>query len=195
MGIFIIYALVSPIVTHFLYFLIPELGPNYRLIFSVLDIIALFWIGLHGLVQKNVTSILNQYEPIFDPLSENAIASTLEEDPEQMGKLMEQIDNYMYSSEPFCHSDLTITDLAQELKMHPKKISTVINTVNHENFNCYVNNFRVKKAERILNSDKFKNLSIEGIAKEAGFHSRSAFYRAFRKFTGTTPTKYRQQLI
>ncbi len=57
--------------------------------------------------------------------------------------------------------------------------------------NNYINSFQEEYAKELFASDKYKNLSIEGIGMEAGFHSKSTFYAAFRKIEGTTPAKHR----
>ena len=59
------------------------------------------------------------------------------------------------------------------------------------NFNNYINSFRVEYAKELLVTNKFSNLSIEGIGIEAGFHSKSTFYAAFKKIENTTPAQYR----
>jgi len=56
----------------------------------------------------------------------------------------------------------------------------------------YINSLRldqVKKKLRNMDDD------IVTIAYEAGFESLSAFYRFFRKYTGTSPAKYRKELL
>jgi AraC-like DNA-binding protein len=37
---------------------------------------------------------------------------------------------------------------------------------------------------------KYKSMTLEGIAGSVGFHSRSTFNLAFKKFTGVTPSVY-----
>lgn len=98
----------------------------------------------------------------------------------------------MRTSESFVKSELTIVDVAKDLRIHTKQISTAINKVHHQNFNSYVNQFRIEKAIKLLR-EQDTNLSIEGIGYEVGFHSKSAFYAAFKKVTGTTPTKFKEK--
>ena len=107
---------------------------------------------------------------------------------------MENIDSYMKTTEAFVRTELTIIDLSEKLKVHPKRISASINTIFNENFNSYVNQLRIKKAKFLLTDQASSYFSIEGIGKEVGFHSKSAFYSAFKKVTGTTPTKYKERI-
>jgi len=42
----------------------------------------------------------------------------------------------------------------------------------------------------MLNEMNELNITIEGLAFDVGYNSRSAFYRAFKKYTDLTPTEY-----
>ena len=193
--IFLIYSLTTSVLIHFLYYTVPE---NYyiKILFSVLDLIAIYWIAVNGVIQQNVLAIHTGKESIyatlngFDAESEQRDA----DNDEDLKVLMKDIDAYVKSSEAYLQSELTIVDLAEQLKIHPKKISTSINTIFNQNFNSYINQLRIKRAEIILNDRNTKIFSIEGIGKEVGFHSKSAFYAAFKKVTGTTPTKYKERI-
>ncbi len=191
--IFLIYSLISSVFIHVLYLISPQ-NYYFKIIFSILDLVAIYWIAINGLIQQNVLSTLSSKGPAR--LTEY-ISGLMEEDNTDKGDtkdleaLMEQVDAYMRRSELFLNSDLTIVDLAEKLDLHPKKISTSINTIANQNFNSYVNELRIKKAKRILEEAHSHNYSIEGIGKEVGFHSKSAFYAAFKKVTGTTPTRYK----
>ncbi|MGN0047449.1 MAG: helix-turn-helix domain-containing protein, partial [Bacteroides sp.] len=56
----------------------------------------------------------------------------------------------------------------------------------------YLNGLRVEYALKLMKEKG--HLSMEAIAQEAGFNSRSTFYRAFDKATGMTPNQYLKQL-
>ncbi len=56
----------------------------------------------------------------------------------------------------------------------------------------YVNQQRIKKAQRLLQQTE---RSLVEIAVDCGFASQSHFNKVFRQYVGTTPKKYREQLI
>lgn len=56
----------------------------------------------------------------------------------------------------------------------------------------YVIEQRIEKAKKFLSRS---NLSITQIALECGFADSSHFARHFRKMTGMSASKYRQQMI
>lgn len=188
---FLIYSLITSVIAHILYY-IDSQNFYYKIIFSVLDLIAIYWVSFHGIVQRNVISILTNEKKYGS--SKNSNTKSRHNNPDfKMEEIISEIDNYMLETESYTHTELTIDDLGKAIKMHPRKISKTINTVRHENFNTYVNHFRIKKAEKLFENKEFVNFSIEGIGNEVGFHSKSAFYNAFKKQTGTTPTKFRER--
>ena len=193
--IFLIYSLSTSMLIHILYYIAPE-NYYFKIIFSIFDLIAIYWVSVNGVIQQNVLSLLAKNESgislqYASPLETDQRKITNSED---LKTLMEEIDSYMQSTEIFLNRELTIIDLAEKLNIHPKKISACINTIFDQNFNSYVNELRIKKAEDLLSDQSLSYFSIEGISKEVGFHSKSAFYAAFKKVTGTTPNKYKEKL-
>jgi len=167
-----------------------------EIFFASFDLILIYWVSYHGVEQRNILSLLakkEEFDASSQDLSVKMELSVLSNDG--LEELMKNIDDYMQSSEPFMSTELTIIDLAKELDAHPKRISTAINMICRQNFNAYVNRFRIRKAEKLLENEAYAHLSIEGIGNEVGFHSKSAFYSAFKKFTGTTPSKYKENLL
>lgn len=85
---------------------------------------------------------------------------------------------------------LTIEELAEHMDIPYYRLSELINTAFGQGFNEFINGYRVEEAKQLLSDASFGHLTIEALAKEAGFHSRSSFYKAFKKRTGTTPTSF-----
>ncbi|WP_217349969.1 helix-turn-helix domain-containing protein [Muriicola soli] len=192
--IFLLYLLITSVLVHILYYVSPD-NYYFKMLFSIIDLIAIFWLGLNGIMQQNVLSTLNYKKSgLSFQVQEIGNDKMSTDNDENLKVLMGKIDNYMKSSEAYLISELTIVDLADKLKMHPKKISTTINGIFKQNFNSYVNYLRIRKAEDLLSKKSTDYLSVEGIGKEVGFHSKSAFYAAFKKITGTTPNKYKDSI-
>ena len=167
-----------------------------KIFFATFDLVLIYWVSYHGVEQRNILSLLAKKEDFEDASPELSFKNdlpTLSKD--SLEELMKNIDDYMQRSEPFIDTELTIIDFAKELDAHPKRISTAINIICHQNFNAYVNQFRIRKAEKLLEDPEYGQLSVEGIGNEVGFHSKSAFYSAFKKFTGTTPSKYKESVM
>jgi AraC-like DNA-binding protein len=98
----------------------------------------------------------------------------------------------MDSGKPYMDEDLTLFSLAAIMDVPPNYLSQVINTYEHRNFFDFINYYRVEEIKRIINLDKYKNFSLLGIAFECGFNSKAAFNRAFKKFTGQTPSAFKK---
>ncbi len=101
-----------------------------------------------------------------------------------------KIESYVNENKYFLHQDASLKDLATILKVHPNHISKIINQGKHSNFNDFINQKRICFSQGKLVDPNFSNLTIEAIGTLAGFKSKSAFYTAFKRHTGTSPSSY-----
>ena len=62
-----------------------------------------------------------------------------------------------------------------------------------DSYNDFLNAYRVGLAIEKLKSGAFGHLTIEAIGREVGFGSKSAFYDAFKKQTGHSPSQFMKQ--
>jgi len=88
-------------------------------------------------------------------------------------------------------SGLTLSDLADKLETNKTYLSQVINS-EYGNFNEYLNRFRVIEACRLIQNGLDPKYSIDHLYSKVGFSSRTTFYAAFKKFTGVSPSQFRQ---
>jgi AraC-like DNA-binding protein len=100
------------------------------------------------------------------------------------------IDTFVIDNEYFIKKEASLKDLATQLKIHPNQISKSINSDFGSNFNHYINSKRINLAKKRLIDPLFSHLTIEAIGETVGFKSKSAFYNAFKKITGISPSKF-----
>ena len=99
----------------------------------------------------------------------------------------EKLLRLMDEEQPWLEPELTLAELAHRLRTNTSLLSHVINTGCGQNFNDFVNRYRVAEAERKLQDPRLAHYSLVGIALECGFNSKSTFNRVFKKRTGRTP--------
>lgn len=99
----------------------------------------------------------------------------------------------MKAEKYFLRSDLSLHELAELLQTNTSYLSKVINELTGQNFNSFLNQYRIEEACNQLLNPKHQFLSIEGIALSVGFNSKSAFNTAFKKIKGLTPTEFIEQ--
>jgi AraC-like DNA-binding protein len=63
----------------------------------------------------------------------------------------------------------------------------------NKTFYDLVNGYRVEEAKRLLLDPKSKNNKILAIAFDSGFNSKTTFNTVFKKFTGFTPSDFKEQ--
>ena len=89
-------------------------------------------------------------------------------------------------------SDLTIKRFAQEIGLPKHHLSQIINEQLGTNFLDLINRYRVEDAKAKLQADSLDALSILAIGQQVGFHAKSTFYAAFKKYTNQTPSAFRK---
>lgn len=105
---------------------------------------------------------------------------------------IEKLTDYMKSAKPYLNPDLSLPQLASELNITSHYLSQVINEQFNLNFFDFVNGYRVEAFKKKITEPEFRKYSLLGIAFECGFNSKSAFNRIFKKYTGITPSQYKE---
>ncbi|MEX0987343.1 MAG: AraC family transcriptional regulator [Bacteroidales bacterium] len=100
---------------------------------------------------------------------------------------------YMEQEKPYLDRELTISDVASDLKIPRHFITEVINNHMGKNFYYLINEYRVEEFKYRLTDPRYKNLTILAIAYDSGFNSKSAFNTVFKDLTGMTPSLYLKQ--
>ena len=88
---------------------------------------------------------------------------------------------------------LSLQTLAKKISISAHILSQVINEQLNKNFSDFVNSYRIEDAKKML-QEADEDTSILYICYEVGFNSKSAFYRAFKKFAKMTPSQYQKML-
>ncbi|KAA2241500.1 AraC family transcriptional regulator [Chitinophaga agrisoli] len=90
-------------------------------------------------------------------------------------------------------TELTLQHLADKLQLPSYLVSQAINEGMNKNFYDLVNGLRVEEAKRLLQDARNKHYTVLSVGFEAGFNSKTTFNTVFKKFTGLTPSVFREQ--
>ena len=62
-----------------------------------------------------------------------------------------------------------------------------------QNFFDFINRYRIEEATRLLTNPEDKKITILEVLYKVGFNSKSSFNTLFKKYTGITPTEFRNK--
>ena len=105
-------------------------------------------------------------------------------------RIINKAKNYIESKELYKKEKLTLTELSKSLDTNPKYLSQAINHHLNLSFVDFINNYRVEEAKKQMLDTKNTSLTLEAIGIMAGFKSKSAFFRTFKKTTNVTPNQF-----
>lgn len=103
---------------------------------------------------------------------------------------LDRILEYIKSEKPFLNFDFSIHDISGALKLPQIRVSNSFNNQLKIPFPAYRNMCRVEHFLNLYESNTFPNYSIEGLARESGFQTKSSFYAAFKSVHNMTPMQY-----
>lgn len=115
--------------------------------------------------------------------------------PETVDAMLPRLVQLMEKEKIFLQADVTLKTLSGRLGVHYNYLSQIINEQFKQNFNDFINKYRIEEAKRMLIDPSGSERTILEIAYDTGFYSKSVFNTAFKKFTGKTPSQYRKDSI
>ncbi len=121
-------------------------------------------------------------EDVHDGLEMNHCG---EANPEKWAVVKKMIEDQKLYLEP----GLTVSSLADILKVNKVCLSKTINLQEGVNFGTFIGRMRIAEAQRLMREDS--NRPISEIAMAVGFSEQSNFSRQFKAITGFTPGEYR----
>ena len=102
-----------------------------------------------------------------------------------------RLEHYMDSEKPFLKQRISLSHIANETSIPAHLLSNILNKHYGKSFSDFNNEYRINHIlNRIQQDANWDQFTMEGIALEAGFSSRTSFYTAFKKLTGKSPGIY-----
>lgn len=88
--------------------------------------------------------------------------------------------------------DISLTDMAKFVHMHPKYVSTVFSKSMGKTFLQYLNHYRISKAKDIM--AEYPDIAQESIALMVGYDNIRNYYKVFKRICDCTPGDYKKRL-
>jgi AraC-like DNA-binding protein len=152
-----------------------------------------FMILLTGFRITNSSTYFNQTASFLDFPLMKYMKSTLQDTDKN--SILLKIETEMVANKYYLSNLASLEGLSKTIIESKHNVSQVINEKLNMNFFEVLAKYRVEEAKRIILADHHKKVTIEDLADQVGYNSKSSFNTAFKKFTGMTPSEFREQGI
>lgn len=171
---------------------------NIGLAVALLLIVFLGLIGYRGIFQSSLfvpSFLMNTSDELSPEMSEKSGSSNyiINGGPAEIKALKDQLTDLMDSEKPFLDESLTLGDLALKMEISDKKLSELLNRHFNTSFYDFVNGYRIGAVKKMMIDPNHSNLTLLGMAFEAGFRSKTSFNRVFKQKTGMSPSAFKKQ--
>jgi AraC-like DNA-binding protein len=113
---------------------------------------------------------------------------------EDYSEQIQRINHFFEQEKPYLNKDLSLVQVAASLDIPIRDLSYILNNYFNSRFTDFVNQYRIKHVISIFNDSYIEYFTIESAAMDAGFMSKSGFYKSFKKLYNMTPTEYFQSI-
>ena len=171
---------------------------GWGIAFATLEVSVTLW-ALFFVMRQSIVFSVDERKLVDDLFDEPAgrrasaakYAKSALDGPTRM-RIQRKLRDAMTGLQIFRDSRLTLRGLCQQIKENPHYVSQVINQDLGSDFYDFVNGHRIEGAKQALAVTPDRTVIEIGLA--VGFNSKSTFNTAFRRYTGMTPTEYRESL-
>lgn len=97
-----------------------------------------------------------------------------------------------YIADHYANPDLSVKSISDYAAMSTSYACTYFKNETGMTLNQYITDFRIKKAKQLLTDPRNK---VNEISTAVGYSDGNYFAKSFRKYTGLSPSEYREQVI
>ncbi len=113
---------------------------------------------------------------------------------QQLAEIETTLLKYLQEAKPFLEMDLSPADIADQLGISKHQLSQVLSQRMGLSFYELINKYRIVEAQEMIKAEDGQSFKLIHIAFDSGFSNKTTFLRNFKKFTGLTPSQYRESL-
>lgn len=147
--------------------------------------ITTYFFGYYAITRPEIFTLLPT-EEAMGPEKEKQVSIP----DESFVKLKNELSQLMTTQKPYLNPKLSLQELSDLMESNVHTISRLINEGYDKNFYDLINEYRIEEFKERVWAGNLKHHTFLAIALEVGFSSKTTFYRAFKKSTGTTPKEY-----
>lgn len=108
---------------------------------------------------------------------------------DKLALLKHKIDKYLVNK-PYLNPEFNLTTMSTDTDIPVHHLSYYFNEHLHVNFNTWKNDLKIAQVIKLINEGSGEMLTLDALAKQAGFGSRTSFFNSFKQKMGITPSEY-----
>ena len=143
---------------------------------------------LYGLPQLDFVLHNKQKEVVQDNSIKKAIRS-FEISEEKLALLHDKIEQYC-ETKPYLNPDFSLSTMSADTDIPVHHLSYYFNEHLNINFNAWKNDQKINYVIELIENGSNELLTLDALAKQAGFGSRTTFFNAFKQNMGLTPSEF-----
>ncbi|MDD3402617.1 MAG: response regulator [Hespellia sp.] len=97
-----------------------------------------------------------------------------------------------YISKNYANEDLSIKDISEHVFLSTSYVCTYFKNQTGSTLNQYLTEYRMERAELLLSDPRYP---INDISSKVGYSNGNYFSKSFKKYTGLSPSKYREKIL
>ncbi len=154
---------------------------NHYYLLELLLVLFIYWIAFVG---------YHKIKILHPESSSKGISKVPEKEAKQYLTKLKEV---MYQDKLYLDAELNREKVANHIGVNVKILSMVLNQYAEQNFNDFVNSYRVDEVANRLKSGDHNHLTISGVALESGFNSQATFQRVFKTIKGMSPKEFQNK--
>ncbi len=152
---------------------------------------------LHGLPQLDYAIVTSQNRAEEERLGiaedVKKQSRSFEISAEKLNLLSLKINRYI-EAKPYLNPEFNLTVMSTDTDIPVHHLSYYFNEHLQVNFNTWKNDLKIDHVIYLIRNGSGEILTLDALAKQAGFGSRTSFFNSFKQKMGITPSEYLNRL-